>query len=221
MTFPTPKGYISIPDAVDRVLRTLHGEPKTVPWSEKDLDQEQKAEGFTLALDKAVLDRGRERDTEAQDWLITRLSAGRLVAEVGDVEVPAEYWTCYGAHTTAHTGIFQPPEMSAWVYPELAKLANQPCFIERSAFEEQLSPKNKGGRPKHQHDEIVEAVLKELSAQVEQGAKKPTKSRAFWAVLNPLELDGAEHEALMKWLYDEPRIRAFSRETSFPKQESS
>ena len=71
------------------------------------------------------------------------------MVEIDNIEVPAEYWTCYGAHTTAHTGCLQPPEISAWDY---AKLAYQPCFIERSAFEERLfqqfdtaPPKGKGG----------------------------------------------------------------------------
>ncbi|MCZ6847416.1 MAG: hypothetical protein O7F75_01060 [Alphaproteobacteria bacterium] len=121
--FPTPKGYISIPDAVDRVSRALHGEPETIPWRGKDLDQ-------------AVLESGRKQTTQAQEWLIAELSAGRLVVEIDNYEVPTEYWTCYGAHTTAHTGCLQPPEISAWKY---AKLAYQPCFIERSAFEERLS----------------------------------------------------------------------------------
>lgn len=121
--FPTPKGYIDIPDAVDRVSRALHGEPETIPWRGKNLDQ-------------AVLENGRAHTTEAQEWLIAELSAGRLVAEIGNIEVPAEYWTCYGAHTTAHTGCLQPPEISAWDY---AELAYRPCFIARSAFEKQVS----------------------------------------------------------------------------------
>ncbi len=121
--FPTPKGYISIPDAVDRVSRAYHGEPETIPWRGRTLDQ-------------AVLESGRAHTTEAQDWLIAELSAGRLVAEIGNIEVPAEYWTCYGAHTTAHTGCLQPPEISAWDY---AELAYRPCFIERSVFEKQVS----------------------------------------------------------------------------------
>ncbi len=123
MTFPTPKGYISIPDAVDRVSRALHGEPETIPWRGKDLDQ-------------AALDSGRKQTTEAQKWLLAELSSGRLVAEIDNFEVPAEYWTCYGAHTTAHTGLLQPPEINTKDY---AKIEYQPCFIERSAFEEQLS----------------------------------------------------------------------------------
>jgi hypothetical protein len=121
--FPTPKGYISIPDAVDRVSRALHGDTKEIPWQGEELDQD-------------VLHSGRKRTTEAQDWLVAALSAGRLVAEIGNIEVPAEYWTCYGAHTTAHTGLLQPPEISAEDY---AEIAYQPCFIERSAFEKQLS----------------------------------------------------------------------------------
>ena len=77
--FPTPKGYISIPDAVDRVSRALHGEPKTIPWRGKDLDE-------FAELDEAVLRSGREQTTEAQDWLIAELSAGRLVAQVGNFD---------------------------------------------------------------------------------------------------------------------------------------
>ena len=127
--FPTPKGYISIPDAVDRVSRALHGEPETIPWREEDSDG-------VVQLDPAVLRSGREQTMEAQEWLIAELSAGRLVAQVGDYEVPAEYWTCYGAHTTAHTGCLQPPEMDAGDY---AKLAYRPCFIERRVFEKRLS----------------------------------------------------------------------------------
>jgi hypothetical protein len=121
--FPTPKGYISIPDAVDRVLRARHGEPKTIPWRGKSLDPD-------------VLESGRKQTTEAQEWLVAELSAGRLVAEINNIEVPAEYWTSYGARTTAHTGCLQPPEISGQDY---AKIAYQPCFIERSAFEKQLS----------------------------------------------------------------------------------
>ena len=144
--FPTPKGYISIPDAVDRVSRALHGEPKTIPWRGKDLDE-------------TVLRDGREQTTGAQEWLIAELSAGRLVVEINNIEVPTEYWTCYGAHTTAHTGCLQPPEIGAWDY---AKLAYQPCFIERSAFEERLfqqfdtaRPKGKGGNRRTYNDDAI------------------------------------------------------------------
>ncbi len=137
--FPTPKGYISIPDAVDRVSRALHGEPKTIPWHGKDLDE-------------AVLRSGREQTTEAQEWLIAELSAGRLVVEVDNIEVPTEYWTCYGAHTTAHTGCLQPPEISASDY---AELAHRPCFIKRSLFEKRLS-KIHGGRGRKPGDGTID-----------------------------------------------------------------
>ncbi len=126
--FPTPKGYISIPDAVDRVSQALHGEPETIPWCEEDSDG-------VVQLDKAVLRSGREQTMEAREWLISEFSAGRLVVQVGNYELPAEYWTCYGAHTTVSTGCLQPPEINARDY---AKLAYQPCFIERSAFEKRL-----------------------------------------------------------------------------------
>ncbi len=66
-----------------------------------------------------------------------------------------------------------------------------------------VKPKNKGGRPKHQHPELVKAVQKGLLAQVEKGAKKPIKSRAFRAALEPLKLDGDEFDARMAWLYNQ------------------
>ena len=127
--FPTPMGYISIPDAVDRVLRALHGEPEEIPWIDGD-------EPNKTTLDEAVLARGRRQSTGAQEWLLAELVAGRLVAQARDHEIPAEYWTCNGAHTTAHTGCLQPPEVSASDY---AEIAYKPCFIERSAFEKRLA----------------------------------------------------------------------------------
>ena len=63
-----------------------------------------------------------------------------------------------------------------------------------------VKPKNKGGRPKHQHPELVKAVQKGLVAQVERGDKL-VMVKAFTAALKPLELDGPEHERLVRWLY--------------------
>ena len=127
--YPTPKGYINIPVAVTLLTRARHGKPETIPWRGKELDQ-------------AVLTRARKRATEAQEWLIAELSAGRLVVEIDDLEMPAEYWTCNEARTTVHTGRLQPPETSI---PEYTELAHRPCFIERNAFKKRLS--TIGGRP--------------------------------------------------------------------------
>jgi hypothetical protein len=57
------------------------------------------------------------------------------LVEIGNIEVPTEYWTCNGARTTAHTGCLQPPEITG----DYAELAYRPCFIERGAFEKRLS----------------------------------------------------------------------------------
>ncbi len=167
--FPTPKGYISIPDAVDRVSRALHGEPKTIPWCEEDSD------GF-VHLDEAVLRSGREQTMQAQEWLIAELSAGRLVAQVGNYEVPAEYWTCYGAHTTAHTGCLEPPEISAWDY---AELAHRPCFIRRSVFEKRLS-KIHGGRGRKPGDGTIDdsAHLDRMAALLKTSEAKSINDAA-------------------------------------------
>ena len=150
--FPTPKGYISLPDAVDRVSRALHGEPKTIPWCEEDADG-------AVRLDEAVVRSGREQTVEAIEWMIAELSADRLAAQVGNYELPAGYWTGYGAYTTAHTGCLEPPEMDAGDY---AKIAYQPCFIERGAFEERLfqqfntaRPKGKGGNRRTFNDNAI------------------------------------------------------------------
>ena len=161
--FPTPKGYIDIPDAVDRVTRALHGEPKTIPWRGEDLDE-------FAELDEAVLRSGTEQTMEAQEWLVAELSAGRLVAQVGNYELAAEYWTCYGAYTTVHTGCLQPPEISAWDY---AKLAYRPCFIERRVFEEQLS-KIHGGRGRKPGDGEIDdsAHLDRMADLLRKGTAK-------------------------------------------------
>ncbi len=60
--------------------------------------------------------------------------------------------------------------------------------------------KGKGGRPRHEHPELVEAVKTELLAQVARGDKL-VKAKAFEAALKPLELDGDEYEARVAWLY--------------------
>ncbi len=62
--------------------------------------------------------------------------------------------------------------------------------------------KNKGGRPKHQYPELVEAARKELLAQVARGDKL-VKAKAFEAALKPLGLDGDKYERLVRWLYDQ------------------
>jgi hypothetical protein len=173
--FPTPKGYISIPAAVDRVLRTLHGEPEEIPWHGDELDQ-------------AALHRGRERATKAQDWLVTELLAGRLVAQVSNIEVPSEYWTCYGAHTTASTGLLQPPEISASDY---AEIAYKPCFIERSAFEDRLSmidnpsvvPLKSKVEAQGAYDEHVEAT------QQNKGRSSSWREDEVWRKLNGVTRD--------------------------------
>ena len=166
--FPTPKGYIDIPDAVDRVSRALHGEPETIPWHGKNLD-------------KAVLERGREHTTDAQEWLIAELSAGRLVAEIGNIEVPAEYWTCYGAHTTAHTGCLQPPEISEGDY---AEIAYRPCFIERSTFEERLSKIHGSRGRKPGAGEIDDsASLKKMAELLRKNTAKSMWNAAGMVVL--------------------------------------
>ena len=161
--FPTAKGDISIPDAVDRVSRALHGEPKTIPWRGKDLDE-------------TVLRDGREQTTEAQEWLIAELSAGRLVVEINNIEVPTEYWTCYGAHTTMHTGCLQPPEISVGDY---AKLAYQPCFIKRSVFEKRLS-KIHGGRGRKPGDGEINdsAHLDRMDELLDKGKAKSINDAA-------------------------------------------
>ena len=165
--FPTPKGYISIPDAVDRVSRALHGEPKTIPWRGKDLDE-------FAELDEAVLENGRKQTMEARDWLTAELSAGRLVAQVGNFELPAEYWTCNGAHTTVHTGCLEPPEINSLDY---AKVAYQPCFIERSVFEERLFQQFDTARPIKRFatsKETEEAYATRVASVREKTGRAPT-----------------------------------------------
>ena len=185
MMFPTPKGYISIPDAVDRVLRALHGEPEIIPWRGKDLDQ-------------AVLDSGRAQATEAQEWLIVELSAGRLVAEIGNVEVPTEYWTCNGAHTTAHTGCLEPPEISASDY---AELAYRPCFIEREIFEARLS--TIGGRQGRKPGDGAyddKASLKKMARLIKTGRAKSVHEAA--GIVAPDVAGGGTWESKARRLCD-------------------
>ncbi len=184
--FPTPKGYISILDAVDRVSRALHGEPKTIPWRGKDLDE-------------AVLRSGREQTTEAQEWLIAELSAGRLVVEIDNIEVPTEYWTCYGAHTTVHTGCLQPPEMDAGDY---AKLAYRPCFIERRVFEKRLSTIG-GGSITARRDPAVSLISAETQCRrwlIEELKAPRTKTKVDWQgeVLDEEKFPGLSGRAFLR-----------------------
>ena len=154
--YPTPKGYINIPVAVTLLTRARHGKPETIPWRGKELDQ-------------AVLTRSRKQATEAREWLIGELSAGRLVVEVDDLVLPAEYWTCNEARTTVHTGHLQPPEIAG----DYAKLSYQLCIIERSAFEAQLS--TIGGRPgRKSGDGAIDdsANLEEMARLIDIGEAK-------------------------------------------------
>ena len=75
-------------------------------------------------------------------------------------------------------------------------------------------PKNKGGRPKDEHPELVKAVQLELWAQDERGEKR-NKANAYRLALEPLELDGNEYEALTSWLEKQEWLPATPRKTGF------
>ena len=75
-------------------------------------------------------------------------------------------------------------------------------------------PKNKGGRPKDEHPELVKAVQLELWAQNERGEKR-NKALAYRLALEPLELDPDEYDARKAWLEKQEWFPATPRKTGF------
>ena len=119
-----PAGYITIPTAVDRILRARHGED----WGSRELALEDGSVddikicdiGGNIVTaqhyDRQAIALARQQTRAAGEELRLALSAGTLAAVVDEgPEVPREYWQTGGADVTTHTGIL---ELGAAAQPE-------------------------------------------------------------------------------------------------------
>ena len=96
-----------------------------------------------------------------------------------------------------------------------ARLYTLDRFLDEIQDRTVAKPKNKGGRPKDEHPELVKAVQLELWAQNERGEKR-NKALAYRLALEPLELDPDEYDARKAWLEKQAWFPAAPEKPVFP-----
>ena len=141
-----PAGYITIPTAVDRILRARHGED----WGSRELALENESldgikvrdiDGNILTgqpYDREAVALARQQTRAAEEELLLALSAGKLDAEVDNGPmVPRKYWQTSGAGVTIHTGS---PELGAAAQPEDLKWQHCRVLLRADSFGAWLFP---------------------------------------------------------------------------------
>jgi hypothetical protein len=107
------RGYISLSDAADEIVRRRFGDPKEIPWVEAEPMLFQGKTGIeesrnVMRLDEAAVAAGRRQMTVARRALRRALAAGRLIAEVDECTIPTDYWHFNPWRgTTLHIGTFE------------------------------------------------------------------------------------------------------------------
>jgi hypothetical protein len=141
-----PAGYITIREAVDRILRKSHGDN----WGKQEIELEADeitypsagADDDSLPInigrphDRKKVAAGKQQTRDAEGVLLTALVEEKLVAEIDDgPPVPRQYWQLSGAKTTLSTGHLQlgpaaKPEDLKWQhYRVLLKTENFDAWL--------------------------------------------------------------------------------------------
>lgn len=139
-----PADYITVREAVHRILRKTHGED----WGQKEIELEddeivvpgafdeagQPAKGQPLDREAVATARKQMRDAESR--LLSALSSGELIGVVEDgPPVPREYWDSSGAATTMHAGIL---DLGVGAQPEDRQWQHRRVLVKTQEFESWL-----------------------------------------------------------------------------------
>ena len=113
------RGYIGLSDAVDEIVRRRFGDPREIPWVEREPMLFQGKAGIeesrdVMELDQAVLAEGRRQRAVASRALCRALGAKHLIAEVDDLVVKVDYWRKDPRRrTTLHIGTYETGDFAA------------------------------------------------------------------------------------------------------------
>ena len=113
------RGYIGLSDAVDEIVRRRFGDPREIPWVEREPMLFQGKAGIeesrnVMELDQAVVAEGRRQRAVASRALCRALGAKHLIAEVDDLVVKVDYWRKDPRRrTTLHIGTYETGDFAA------------------------------------------------------------------------------------------------------------
>ena len=139
-----PAGYLSIRDAVDRILRTTHGDD----WGEQEVKFETDAIDGSMVLDDDSLSKGqpldrqavakvRQQVSDAEVSLFSAFLTGDLGANIENgPPVPKSYWKSPSARTTVSTGILA---LGGGAKPEDLKWQNHRVILIGDKFDAWLA----------------------------------------------------------------------------------
>ncbi len=182
-----PAGYITICDAVDRILRATHGadwgaqeiglesEKVSIPGTRDAVGQSIEGQPY----DRMAIATARKQKKKAEGQLLSALSFGELVAEIEDgPPVPKEYWQTYGARTTVITSIL---ELGDGAKPEDVRWQHRRVLFEIEQFDVWLTgaPAAAIKQRSRRHDLGQDALLKNKikSVLAAAGRRWPDPSR--------------------------------------------
>lgn len=208
-----PAGYITVREAVHRILRKTHGED----WGKKEIELEgdeivipgafdeagQPAMG--RPLDREAVKTGRLQVRDAESHLRSALSSAELIGVVEDgPPVPREYWDSPGATTTMHVGILV---LGAGAQPEDRQWQDRRVLVETQEFESWLTGNSivQAHRGQRRHDVEDDARLRNKIDTVLAAANRVNRRKRLGR--NQLAELLAEDDAVKGTGYKEQTIR--------------
>lgn len=190
-----PTGYITIRDAIDRILRTTHGED----WGQQEIELEDEdiavpgtdvGNGkplYTRPYNRTVVAEAKQQVTKAEEKLLYEFQNGNLIPEIEEgPPVPLHYWETSGSNTTIKTGLLQ---LGEGAKPEDLKWQNRRLLLKVEKLEKWLtgtsvSDEDKKRKPrKHNADQDfklrnkIETVLAAAKRLYPDPKKMPEKNQ--------------------------------------------
>ncbi len=209
-----PAGYLSIRDAVDRILRTTHGDD----WGEQEVKFETDAIDGSMVLDDHSLSKGQPLDRQAvakvrqqvSDAEVSLLSAfltGDLGANIENgPPVPQSYWKSPSARTTVSTGILA---LGGGAKPEDLKWQNHRIILIGDKFDAWLAgpPSHAAKMKPRQHNIEEDLIIRNKIETVLAVAKRLWPSTNQVPGRNQMARLLAADDAVRHTGYKEPTIR--------------